>query len=118
MSPLLAGFFTCLTLVAAIGAQNAFVLRQGIRREHVRAVVAVCTASDIALIAAGVAGFGVLVAAYPALVTWARFGGAAFLLGYAALALRRATRPTALKPSESAPDRVASVLLTCLAMTF
>jgi L-lysine exporter family protein LysE/ArgO len=78
----------------------------------------VCTASDIALITAGVAGFGVLVTAYPGVVTWARVGGAAFLLGYAALALWRTTRPAALTPSEAAPDRVAAVLLTCLAMTF
>ncbi len=62
---MLIGFVTGLTLIVAIGAQNAFVLRQGIRREHVLAVVTVCTASDMALIAAGVAGFGALVTAHP-----------------------------------------------------
>ena len=60
-SPLLVGFLASFTLIAAIGAQNAFVLRQGIRREHVLPVVAMCTVSDMLLIAAGIAGFGALV---------------------------------------------------------
>jgi L-lysine exporter family protein LysE/ArgO len=117
-SPLLIGFATSLTLVVAIGAQNAFVLRQGIRGEHVLAVVALCTVSDVALIAAGVAGFGVLVAAHPEAITVARFGGAAFLVGYGILAALRAARPSGLNPSDAAPERVAGVMLTCLALTF
>jgi L-lysine exporter family protein LysE/ArgO len=117
-SPLLLGFITSLTLIAAIGAQNAFVLRQGIRREHVLAVVAVCTVSDVVLIAAGVAGFGALVATYPNIVTLAKIGGAAFLIGYGLLAARRALRPGALTPAGSAPARLTGVLLTCLAITF
>ena len=64
-SPLLVGFVASFTLIAAIGAQNAFVLRQGIRREHVLPVVALCTVSDIALIAAGIAGVGALINAHP-----------------------------------------------------
>jgi L-lysine exporter family protein LysE/ArgO len=60
---LLRGFATAMALIVAIGPQNAFVLRQGIRRQHVLAVVAACAASDLALIAAGVAGFGALIAA-------------------------------------------------------
>lgn len=60
-SPLVVGFLACFTLIAAIGAQNAFVLRQGIQREHVLPVVALCTVSDIVLIAAGIAGFGALI---------------------------------------------------------
>jgi L-lysine exporter family protein LysE/ArgO len=107
-----------LTLVVAIGAQNAFVLRQGIRGEHVLAVVAVCTVSDVLLIAAGVAGFGVLVSAHPEAGTVARVGGGAFLAGYGALAALRAARPTGLTPSEAAPQRIAGVVLTCLALTF
>src|SRR6476620_11596462 len=62
-SPLVLGFIASFTLIAAIGAQNAFVLRQGIRREHVLPVVALCTVSDLVLIAAGIAGFGASVAA-------------------------------------------------------
>ncbi|MBI3214800.1 MAG: amino acid transporter [Mycobacterium sp.] len=112
------GFLTTMTLIAAIGAQNAFVLRQGIRREHVLPVVALCTVSDLVLIMAGIAGFGALIATHPDVITVARFGGAAFLLGYAVLAARRAVRPAALTPSQEAPARLAGVLLTCLALTF
>ena len=118
LTPLLIGFATGLTLIVAIGAQNAFILRQGIRREHVLPVVAVCTVSDMALMAAGVAGFGALVTAHPQVVTLARFGGAAFLIVYGMLAARRAWRPSGLTPSEAGPSRLAGVVLTCLAFTF
>ncbi len=117
-SPLLIGFLASFTLIAAIGAQNAFVLRQGIRREHVLPVVAVCTVSDIVLISAGIAGFGALISAHPNVVDIAKFGGAAFLIGYGLLAARRALRPSALTPSESAPARLIEVVVTCLALTF
>ncbi len=112
------GFIASFTLIAAIGAQNAFVLRQGIRREHVLPVVALCTASDIALIAAGIAGIGALVNAHPAAVSIAKFGGALFLFCYGVLAARRAWRPSSLKPADAAPARLTDVLLTCAAMTF
>ena len=118
LTPLLIGFATGFTLIVAIGAQNAFVLRQGIRREHVLPVVAVCTVSDMALMAAGVAGFGALITAHPQVVTLARFGGAAFLIVYGLLAARRAWRPSGLTPSEAGPSRLAGVVLTCLAFTF
>ena len=118
LTPLLIGFATGLTLIVAIGAQNAFILRQGIRREHVLPVVAVCTVSDMALMAAGVAGFGALITAHPQVVTLARFGGAAFLIVYGMLAARRAWRPSGLTPSEAGPSRLAGVVLTCLAFTF
>lgn len=117
-SPLLIGFVTAFTLIAAIGAQNAFVLRQGIRREHVLAVVTVCTVSDIVLIAAGIAGVGALITAHPSALTVARISGAVFLIGYGLLAVRRAWRPSALTPSQAAPARMTEVLLTCLALTF
>ncbi len=89
-----AGLGLGLGLIVAIGAQNAFVLRQGIRREHVLTVVLICIASDALLILAGVAGAGALFTRFPWLVTAARFGGALFLLTYAVLAARRALRPT------------------------
>jgi L-lysine exporter family protein LysE/ArgO len=117
-SPLLVGFIASFTLIAAIGAQNAFVLRQGIRGEHVLTVVAVCTLSDILLISAGIAGFGALINAHPSVVDIAKFGGAAFLVGYGLLAARRAWRPSTLTPSEAAPARLAHVVITCLALTF
>lgn len=88
----LAGLGLGLGLIVAIGAQNAFVLRQGIRRERILAVVLVCIASDAALIVAGVAGAGALFTAVPLLVPLSRWGGALFLLGYALLAARRAMR--------------------------
>src|SRR3954468_4334214 len=82
-----------LSLIVAIGAQNAFVLRQGLLGEHVAAVVAICVASDAVLIAAGVAGAGTVLTAEPSLVEVVRLAGACFLLAYGALAARRALRP-------------------------
>jgi L-lysine exporter family protein LysE/ArgO len=117
-SPLVFGFIASFTLIAAIGAQNAFVLRQGIRREHVLPVVALCTASDIVLISAGIAGVGALISAHPSALNIAKFGGALFLVGYGLLAARRAWRPSSLNPSQKAPARLIEVLVTCAALTF
>ncbi len=110
-----------LSLIVAIGAQNLFVLRQGLRREQVGPVVLVCALSDVVLIAAGVAGAGALLDAVPWLGTAMRWGGAAFLLGYAFLAARRA-----LRPSDDALDADAnglraslpSVVATAAALTW
>lgn len=120
----LAGLAFGLSLIVAIGAQNAFVLRTGLRREHVLPVVVVCAASDAVLIAAGVGGLGAVVDREPAVLTAARIGGAAFLIGYAAVAVRRALRPGAL--TAAAPDpggagpRPAAwpVVATALALTW
>jgi L-lysine exporter family protein LysE/ArgO len=117
-SPLIVGFIASFTLIAAIGAQNAFVLRQGIRREHVLPVIALCTVSDIALISAGIGGVGALITAHPSALNIAKFGGAAFLVGYGLMAARRAWRPSSLKPSDATPARLIDVLLTCAALTF
>jgi L-lysine exporter family protein LysE/ArgO len=108
-----------LGLIVAIGAQNAFVLRQGLRLEHVTAVVAVCTASDIALIAAGVLGAGAALSRVPWLIPAVCFAGAAFLLTYGFLAARRALRPGSLMP-DAAGSRVglAVTVATCLALTW
>ena len=114
----LTGFATTMALIAAIGAQNAFVLRQGIRGEHVMPVVALCAVSDLVLIFAGIAGFGALIAAHPDVVVLAKYGGALFLIGYGVLAARRAMKPGTLTPSDAAPARLAGVLATCLALTF
>lgn len=118
MTPVLLGFVTGLSLIVAIGAQNAFVLRQGIRNEHVLPVVILCAVSDLVLIVAGIAGLGALITAHQQLLSVARYGGAAFLVGYGLLAARRALHPATLTPSDAAPARLASVLLTCLALTF
>jgi L-lysine exporter family protein LysE/ArgO len=117
-SPLVLGFIASFTLIAAIGAQNTFVLRQGIRREHVLAVATLCTVSDLVLIAAGIAGVGALVTAHPSALNIAKFGGAVFLTGYGLLAARRAWRPSSLTPSDAAPARLIEVLVTCAALTF
>ncbi len=118
MTPVLFGFVTGLSLIVAIGAQNAFVLRQGIRNEHVLPVVILCAVSDLVLIVAGVAGVGALVTAHPQLMTIARYGGAAFLLGYGLLAARRALQPTVMTPGDAGSARLPAVLLTCLTLTF
>lgn len=92
MLPVLSGLGLGLSLIVAIGAQNVFVLRQGIRREHVLPVVTICAVSDALLIAAGVAGLGFVISAAPWLVVVARWAGALFLLAYGILAARRAWR--------------------------
>ncbi|EFQ84518.1 L-lysine exporter [Aeromicrobium marinum DSM 15272] len=112
------GFATGLSLIVAIGAQNAFVLRQGIRREHVGVVVAICVVADAALILAGVAGIGTLVERAPAVLEVVRVAGVVFLLGYAALALRRAVRPGVLRAGDTTtPTRRGTAVATVLALT-
>ena len=114
----LAGFAASAVLIIAIGAQNAFVLRQGLRREHVVAVVLTCALSDLLLILAGIGGLGAVITARPGLVTVVRWIGAAFLIAYAGLAARRALRPAALNPADRAPATLRATLLTCLALTY
>src|SRR5690348_6037307 len=119
----LAGLGLGLSLIVAIGAQNAFVLRQGLLGEHVAAVVAICVASDAVLIVAGVAGAGAVLTAVPSLVELVRVAGACFLIGYAALAAKRALRPAApvsLRPADDTATRrgLLPVLVTCLALTW
>ncbi len=116
---LLSGLALGLGLIVAIGAQNAFVLRQGLRLEHVAAVVTVCAVSDVALILAGVLGAGAVLAQVPWLVPVVCFAGAAFLLAYGALAARRAVRPGALLPDAAgARAGLAATVGTCLALTW
>ena len=108
-----------LSLIVAIGAQNAFVLRQGLRVEHVGAVVALCAASDAVLIAAGVGGAGALVTREPVVLRVVGLAGAAFLLGYGLLAARRALRPAALVAEENGGrTALAATVVTCLALTW
>ncbi|MFE9560621.1 LysE/ArgO family amino acid transporter [Streptomyces sp. NPDC006487] len=121
----LAGFGTGLSLIVAIGAQNAFVLRQGVRRQSVLAVVAICALSDAALIALGVAGVGAFVTAWPPALTLVGIVGGAFLIGYGALAARRVLRPdpAAALAADSTRGAAGSAttrraVLTCLAMTW
>ena len=119
LAPAVLGFGTGLALIVAIGSQNAFVLRQGIRGEHVAAVVLVCSVSDALLIAAGIAGIGALIHASPVIVDVARYAGATFLVGYGAMAARRAIRPGALTASGQHPALSAGAAIsTVLALTW
>ncbi len=102
---MLSGFVTGGSLIVAIGAQNAYVLRQGLLRHHVAAVVVVCALSDVVLIAAGVGGIGAIVDQAEWVIDLVRWLGVAFLLWYAAGSLRRLTRPEALDAGGAAAAR-------------
>lgn len=115
---LLQGFATSLALIVAIGAQNAFVLRQGLARRHVLPVVLVCALSDALLISLGVAGLGRWVQAHPSLLVVTRWGGAAFLVAYGALAARRALSPHSLSLQGAAVGELRAALAACLAFTY
>ena len=118
MDAALAGLLTGLSLIVAIGAQNAFVLRQGLARNHVGLVVAICLGGDVVLIAAGVAGLGALVRAHGDVLRAVALLGAAYLAWFAVSSFRRALRPDALLPSEQAPRDRRAILGTALALTF
>ncbi|MFI7581078.1 LysE/ArgO family amino acid transporter [Kocuria sp. M1N1S27] len=110
------GLVSGLALIIAIGAQNAFVLRQGIRREHVGVVVALCTVSDAVLILGGTAGIGALVSRFPGALDVLRWGGAAYLAWWAVRSFASALRPSSL--AAEAPRSRGSVIATTLALTF
>jgi L-lysine exporter family protein LysE/ArgO len=113
------GYLVSLSLILAIGAQNAFVLRQGLRREHVGPVVAVCALSDAVLITLGVTGFSALSQVAPWIAETMRWLGVAFLLAYGALCFRAALRGgEALQPSEVGAVSLRRVLVTCLVFTW
>jgi len=114
----LAGFSTGLSLIIAIGAQNAFVLRQGLRRTHVLWVVLICAISDALLIALGVLGLGVAITSLPWLIELFRFGGAAYLLWFAFQAAARSLRPGVLEESSRSAESLRAVILTTLAITY
>lgn len=113
------GFSLGLSLILAIGAQNAFVLRQGIARSHVFAVCLTCALSDAVLIAAGVAGFGSLTHAAPWVAAVLRWGGMAFLLAYGGRSFYSAWRgQSRLALAEPGVQALAPVLATCLVLTW
>lgn len=119
MQTVLAGFGLGFSLILAIGAQNAFVLRQGILGQHVLPIVLICSLSDALLISAGVAGFGTLAITLPWLDPVMRYGGAAFLLIYGARAAWSAWQGGATMKSEG--KNVSSLwvaLTTCLLFTW
>lgn len=114
-SLVLAGLLTGLSLIVAIGAQNAFVLRQGLTRTHVGVVVAICVGGDLLLITAGVAGVGAVVAAHPSVLVALRWAGAAYLAWFGLRSLWSARTSHTLA---AAAGSARSVALTILALTF
>jgi L-lysine exporter family protein LysE/ArgO len=112
------GFLLSATLIIAIGAQNAFVLRQGLRREHVLAIVAFCALADLLLISAGVAGLAKVLGCAPALTMALTMAGTLFLLWYGLRALRRAWRPQALRAAGGARVSLRLAVAQAAAFTF
>lgn len=119
MTSFIAGFSLGLSLILAIGAQNAFVLKQGLKRHHVLLVCSICAISDAILIALGVAGFSEIVKRVPSIELIARYGGAAFLFVYALKSFIASFSKThALMPSSSVPKSAIKTALMCLAFTW
>ena len=113
-----AGFLLGGSLIVAIGAQNAFVIRQGVSGHHVFWICLFCAASDALLIWSGVFGLGALVKALPAFVPVMTYGGAAFLAWYGSVALRRALSPAALRDNADDAGSLTAALSACAAFTF
>lgn len=119
LSAFVPGLLLGLSLIVAIGAQNAFVLRQGLRGEHILAVCLTCAISDAVLILAGVGGFAQAVDRVPWLETATRYAGAAFLFAYGLRSFRAAVRSgDALTPAAAVPAGLGATLATCLALTW
>ena len=118
MNAFVPGLFTGLSLIIAIGAQNAFVLRQGLLRKHVLVIVLICAISDATLITLGVLGLGSLISALPWLLEVIRWVGVVFLTWYGAGALRRAMKNESLEAATSGSGNLKDVVLTTLALTY
>ena len=117
-APAIAGFLSGLSLIVAIGAQNVFVLRQGLLRQYRLTVAAICAGADALLIAAGIQGIGAAVSGFPELIALTRYGGALFLAIYGALAARRAWQGHSLRTGNGAALPYARAVALCLALTF
>jgi L-lysine exporter family protein LysE/ArgO len=114
LAPALAGFALMAGLIVAIGAQNAFILRQGLLRANVPLLVGVAALLDASLIIAGSAGFGTFVHAHADMLVFISWAGAVFIAAYGLLAIKRAFHPTTLIPSQTAglsPMQAVRVLL-------
>jgi L-lysine exporter family protein LysE/ArgO len=118
MTAILPGFLTGLSLIVAIGAQNAFVLRQGLLRKHVLVMVLICAISDATLIILGVLGLGALISALPWLLEVIRWVGVAFLVWYGSTSLKRFMKNESLKAAEAGSGNLKQTVLTTLALTF
>ena len=116
MTAVLTGFGTGLGLIVAIGAQNAWVLRQGVRREHIGLVIAICALSDLVLITVGTGAIRIVTGLAPWVLEVLRWGGVVYLAVFAVSSFRSALRPGALEQSAARP--AASVAATTLALTW
>lgn len=113
------GFLLGLTLIIAIGSQNAFVLKQGIKREHLFFICLFCAVSDALLISAGVAGFGTVTARYPQVVNIAKLAGVVFLIGYGLQSLYASVRLShALTTEGQVVTSLKKALLLCFGFTW
>jgi L-lysine exporter family protein LysE/ArgO len=113
-----AGLLTGWSLIVAIGAQNAYVLRQGLTRQYVAPVVVICSVSDLVLILAGIAGIGTIVEEAPAALDVVRWLGVAFLLWYGVSSLLRARRAEGLEAASAGAGSVRAAALTAVALTW
>lgn len=118
MPAFLNGFLLGASLIIAIGAQNAFILRQGLLKSHVFLLSLICALSDALLIAAGVAGLGTFVSSNPGLLRIVTIGGILFLAWYAFKAFARAAKPEALGEAQQSAMPLAKAVSACLAFTF
>ena len=118
LTALVAGFVLGGSLIIAIGAQNAFVLRQGLLKRHVFPLALFCAASDATLILAGVAGFGQAIKSAPTLLEVVRWGGGAFLVWYGYVAFRRAFAPSGMEAAAANDLSLREALLQCAAFTW
>lgn len=119
MSAYIAGFTLGLSLILAIGAQNAFVLKQGLKKQHIFAVCMICAVSDAILVVVGVSGFGMIVKESPWIETLSRYGGAAFLGFYAFKSFLAALWSThSLSPAEDNCVSLKKTVFVCLAFTW
>ena len=115
---LITGFFTGLSLIVAIGAQNAFVIKQGLLRSHVTLIVIVCSLSDALLIVIGTGGLGTIIQSKPDLLDVIRWFGVIYLTWFGIKSVRSAFRNDTLTASDQSEGSWKKVLLTVLAMTY
>ena len=119
MTSFIAGFSIGISLIFAIGAQNAFVLKQGLKKQHVFLVCCICACSDAILISAGISGFNVIVEKYPSIEIIARYGGALFLLIYALKSFYSAWHNShIIELAKQTPTSALKVASICLAFTW
>lgn len=119
MATFFTGFLLSLSLILAIGSQNAFVLKQGIKKQHVLLVCTICAVSDSILISLGIAGAGAVVTEYPTIEMYARYGGALFLFGYSFLSIKSAlSQNHVLEPVAQVQNSIIKTVAICLAFTW